>query len=315
MKYNPEYYSSENFIFKFKKLLACRYENILEHKRRGTFSKEYQNKFPFSSNNIESTIKQWYAKKGKKPSIDKLMEICELLDCDIDYFLTEQTQFKQDNLNAMARTGLEEVTIDEICNLTTSEKHIVDALFSRSYGSTNIIKLIQQMLFYSHPNTKNKSKITLDGNLTKRDNAYEKLENELNSSEIREMLSYRLGIEMNDIIDSLSQDDNLSNEIYNDYKNKYFKQQIPILGAEDLPKLKIDENGNVTINTSDEIERLETNILKRLEEREQIGNIFEYQINDLKNSSDFSNIIKPKRSTMNENDYLELLREIEKKTR
>lgn len=78
------------------------------------------------------------------------------------------------------------------------------------------------MLFYSHPQVKNNSHITLDKELTSKDDDYSNLEKSINTSEILEILSYRLGIEMNEIIKTLSNDKELSDEILLDYKNKYF---------------------------------------------------------------------------------------------
>ena len=42
----------------------------------------------------------------------------------------------------MQKTGLEEITIEEISELSISEKHIIDAMFSRTNISFSFIGLI-----------------------------------------------------------------------------------------------------------------------------------------------------------------------------
>lgn len=126
MKYNSEYYTPDNFAPKFTKILNKKYAHLKEHKRRSTFASDYFNLF---HKNIINSIDQWCAYR-QKPSIESLINICELLDCDIDYFLTEQEDFKRDIMSMAEVTGLQHETIEalqEIKNNAFNEKkEVVD---------------------------------------------------------------------------------------------------------------------------------------------------------------------------------------------
>ena len=143
MRYNFEYYTPENFAPKFNKILNKKYAHLKEHKRRSTFVKDYFNLF---HKDITNSIDQWCAYR-QKPSIESLINICEVLDCDIDYFLTEQEVFKRDIMSMAEVTGLKYETIEalqEIKNNAFNEKkEVVDTSseiilnFIDSYVTTN----------------------------------------------------------------------------------------------------------------------------------------------------------------------------------
>ena len=84
--------------------------------------------------NKRASIRRWrsYGDSWAKhyPSkIDILADICNVLDCDIDYFLrNEQTEFKKENVSATQRTGLSEKAIDMIANMDEKQKFIMDIL-------------------------------------------------------------------------------------------------------------------------------------------------------------------------------------------
>lgn len=266
---------------------------------------------PTDQNNAVRKIRNWQDGYAMPKTLNEMLALCELLNCDVDYIIGKQKYARKDNLNAMQKTGLEEVTIEEISRLSISEKHIIDAMFSRTNISFSFIGLIKKMLFYSHPQVKNNSHITLDKELTSKDDDYSNLEKSINTSEILEILSYRLGIEMNEIIKTLSNDKELSDEILLDYENKYFSPHRKVLSAEELPKF----NADGTIEIVWEIGFIENKILDRLTEREEIGNHFDYHIKWLHNVSDFSTMMKEKRLSMSKDDYRVWLSEIERKTR
>lgn len=275
-------------------------------------AKEYIS--PTDKNNAIRKIRNWQDGYAMPKTLNEMIALCELLDCDIEYLTGKQDYVRKDNLNAIQRTGLDEITIEEISKLSTSEKHIIDAIFSRTNVSFNLIKLIKQILFYSHPYAKNNTHIVLDNGLTKKDNDYAELENKLNDSTVLEILSYKLGIEINDFIKTLSSDKELSEEIHHDYKNKYFTEHQKILSIDELPRISTDGNTFI-IDTKLEIERIENKILARLSEREEIGNKFDYHIEWLHSTEDFSVMIKHKRLNMDSSAYLEWLNDIEKRTR
>lgn len=260
-------------------------------------------------------IRNWQEGYSMPKTINELLSLCELFDCDVEYIIGKQEHFRNDNLDAIEKTGLEEITINELSKLTNSEKHIIDALFSRTNGSSNLLKLIKEMLFYSHPNAKNNAHISLDNEITSRNKDMAELEKNLNDTDILSLLSYRLGLEMQNIINALSNDKKLTDEIYSEYKKLYFKKHLKIQSVSDLPKLAIGKNGEVIVDTDRQIEKLENQILERLTNREKIGNYFTYNIDWLNSSTDFVTKMQELRITLDANKYLIWLEDIENQTK
>lgn len=126
MKYNIEYYKN-HFPDKFLKLLEYRYPKIDKNKRRKHFLDEYSEKFV---DGVDSQINQWCsaAQRDRVPTLEQLMNICELLDCDIDYFLTEQKVFQRDAQSASNYLGLEYETVERISNYSDKIKGLIDVI-------------------------------------------------------------------------------------------------------------------------------------------------------------------------------------------
>ena len=169
------------------------------------------------------------------------------------------------------------------------------------------------MLFYSHPLAKNNSYIKLDKSLTARDKDYEQLEMKLNESRIIDILSQRLSIEMREIIETLSKDKKLSDEILEDYRSKFFTYHRHVLTAAELPKLITDDNGNPIRDIEEHIYEMEEKILERLERRDKKGKSFDYGI-DIQNYSDFKKCIQQYRLEKTKEDYLSWLEYIDFET-
>lgn len=243
-----------------------------------------------------------------------LIEYCNFFHCEADFLLgyidfpTRKTQ----SVNEI--TGLSFTTIEEISELTPSEKHIVDAIFSRSSISTDLIRTITEMLFYSHPAVKNNSYIQLDKGLTARDKDYDELEKEINEYQIIDILSQRLSFEMRGIIERLSKDEELTNEVLNDYKNKFFRRHRKSLTAAELPKFKTDDSGKLIIDIDDKIYRTEEKILERLENRDKKNKHFDYGIHNIHNYSDFKKCIQQYRLEKTKEEYISWLEYVDSET-
>lgn len=314
--YDFEYYTKENFIKKLDNAILFKYGNSTNDtdiKRNKAFYDDFERKYP-NGIDIRQATRSWrsFSKNNlhRLPQITQLMQICDVLECDIDYFLTPQESFRKEIFDISSALGLDYYTIKEFFKLSTTEKHIIDALFSRTNASHTLIETIKEMVFYSHPNSQNKTKITLDEGLTNRDSEYSELENKLNESSIADIFSFRLGIEMNYIIESLIRDTDLSNEIYTDYKNKHFKKHIKPLADSELPKIIRKPDGTLMIDIDDEIEKMETTIIERLKHRDKNNVKCDYRIDWLHQCDDFINEIKAKRNLLNSKDYLAWLKEI-----
>lgn len=143
-KYDADYFTKDCFAEKFEFLLNVRYSKLDEHKRRGQFENDYSE---YYLGNIHSSVSQWFSRR-QKPSIEKLMNICELLDCDMDYFLTDQKVFKKDTAHASETTGLRYETIEILEKIKKCyiKPHTIDELINHN----DFRKLIQYIWEYAH---------------------------------------------------------------------------------------------------------------------------------------------------------------------
>lgn len=253
----------------------------------------------------------------QEPKPTQLVAYSKVFDVSVDYILGNvPSKSDTETIKSIADyLGLSDTTIEEITNLSLSDKHIVDAIFGRTIISTNLIKTIREMLYYSHPMTKNQTCITLDGGLTMRDKDYKELENELNENEVANILAYKLFLEMRKMIDDLSSDKQLTTEIKADYEKKFFTPHRKISDTNDLPKFTKDANGNTILDIERTIYDLETKIAERLKARDMKNKTYDYKIENLCNYSDFEKLIQAKRTQESKENYLEWLRYIDEETK
>ena len=76
------------------------------------------------------------------------------------------------------------------------------------------------MLYYAH--SKNKTYIKLDTALSQKDESFKELERLVNESDLIDIFSNRLVIEMHNLLEALYQDKTLCDEISSYYSKKYF---------------------------------------------------------------------------------------------
>lgn len=312
MKYNLEQDFETHFKDKLNNLIDHKYKNLSDRKRRPTFKKEFAETYFLDYDKVSNTVNGWLS-RGTVASFENLVRICNFFNCDMDYLISNQDCFSKSIAGASEVTGLEYITIEELSKLSTAEKHIVDALCSRTIISHRLIQLIKEMLYYAHPITRNNSHIVLDLHLTARDQSYQELEHELNQSELLDIFSNRLVLAMHELLDTLFKDTNLLQEISIDYRNKYFRKHKQLLSSSELPKLL--SGGELDIPRM--IENLEDKILDRLKQRESANKLFPYSINDLKTSDDFSKIMQSFRNSRDQTpeEYLKLLEKIDDATK
>lgn len=125
-----EYYYRENFRTNFLNALDYHYGSIPPKKRRGQFIHDYDYEyFNGEYGSVESSMKSWLSGKVLKvPGVEVLMRICNILDCDVDFFLTEQEDYKKKIRTAAEIIGLRYETIDAITNYNDSIKKIFNTL-------------------------------------------------------------------------------------------------------------------------------------------------------------------------------------------
>lgn len=79
-----------NFSFKLDKIVNYRYGN------RGLFFNDYSSNY---NEDIEQRSKKWFTRKNL-PGMEVMFNLCELLDCDFEYLLGNQEDFRREYRNA-----------------------------------------------------------------------------------------------------------------------------------------------------------------------------------------------------------------------
>lgn len=224
MKYSKKYLES-NFETKFKILLDSRYHNLVPRKRRTEFCKDFDNKFSKDGESITQSCKNWFAHVST-PNLEKLMNICELLDCDIDYFLTEQDAFQKDVAHASETTGLQYDTADIISNFSPEQKQILD-LFTLCDKPISLGELLKDFYDYTQSSLQHGTII---------DDAVEDTEKKERSIHTNELLAIRR-------FDISNKINNLLESLRALYWNKILKQGVEIKKKQD--RISMEHFANV----------------------------------------------------------------------
>lgn len=158
-KYDWVYYK-DNFIEKFNSLLDIKYNDVPKSKRRKKFFDEYRTRY---YSDIEKTAKNWFRKDyitREIPTMAILINICNLLHSDFDYFLTPQHEYNSDVLIAKNTTGLTEKSIENLFNvkqtsdvqdpIILSLNYLLEDNFQKGY---NLLLLIYRYLFGNYDRT------------------------------------------------------------------------------------------------------------------------------------------------------------------
>lgn len=290
-----------NFETKLRNLIKSKYAKNTDF---------YKDFFDKTNVDIEKKCKQWLS-GNNFPTIESAIKICDFFGCDLEYLFTEQNEFSRNVSDLALELGLDYDTIKAIQSLSLEEKHIIDAMFNTRFFQEKLIKSIQEMLYYAH--SKNKTYIKLDTALTQKDKNFKDLEQLINENDLIDIFSNRLVIEMHNLLEALYQDKTLCNEISLYYSKKYFTSHKKTLTADELPQLSPDGS----LDSKREIEQLEDKILKRLEEREKIGNYWPYKCEKVQTTSDLSRIMSEFRNNHNitEDAYLKKLQYIDEITK
>lgn len=146
MRYN-QYYIRENFGEKLLKAINNKYSDIPEHKRQGKFKNDYCEQASIDRTKFENRFSSWRY-KNVLPEIENLIIICNVLDCDMDYFLTTQEKLKKDIAHASETTGLKYETIEllEKIKKNSIKTYTIDELLNHK----DFEKLIQYIWEYTH---------------------------------------------------------------------------------------------------------------------------------------------------------------------
>ena len=299
----------------YEKLRRSQHKNNNEMEKEMTITELVEKLNQYLKKRLDRNVINRIENGTQQPTCEQLVAYSKVFDVSIDYILgNEKPKSDTEIIKSISDyLSLSDITISELAKLSHVEKHIIDAMFTRSAIATSLMRTTKEMLFYSHPSAKNRSYIKLDEDLTLRDKVYEKLEQEINERQVIDIFSQRLAIEMHDILTILSKDKQLITDIVEDYRKKFFTFHKRTLLASELPKFKCDDNGNVIEDIDAEIYNTEEKIQKRLKSRDDKGKLFDYGI-DIHNYSDFKERVHKYRHEKTKEEYLSWLRHIDSET-
>ncbi len=140
-------YLRENFGKKLLKAIDSHYSNIPSHKRKGNFKDDYCKQASIERDTFENSFNSWAYKKVL-PYVESIVMICNILNCDMDYFLTEQEELRKDVAHASKTTGLRYESIEVLEKIKKSyiKPYIMDELLNHD----DFEKLIQYIWEYAH---------------------------------------------------------------------------------------------------------------------------------------------------------------------
>lgn len=234
-----QYYARGNFGKKLLKAINNKYSVIPEHKRRGKFKDDYCELASIDRTKFENRFSSW-AYRNVLPETENLIIICNVLDCDIDYFLTTQENLKKDVAHASETIGLQYDTVDIISNFSPEQKQILD-LLTLSDKPTNLGKLLKD--FYDYTQSSLQHGTIIDDAVEDA----EKKERRLHGDELLTIRRFDISNKINSILESLRAI----------YWNKILKQGVEIQKKQN--EIRMEDFANTLKRagkTDEEIEKI-----------------------------------------------------------
>lgn len=129
-KYDIQNYE-ENFLDKFNTLLARKYHDLPPHKRKPAF---------YLDTGMKNKVSNWIKRnplERSTPGLDTLLELCNFFDCDIDYFLTEQSNARSDFEHASLYMDLDYETIERISKYPQKLKELLNVIIYKNHSDSD----------------------------------------------------------------------------------------------------------------------------------------------------------------------------------
>lgn len=124
------------FSDKLRTLINARY------KTNADFYRAFEQRYHFS---IESSCKQWL-KGNNYPKIDNLIYLCNILDCDFEYFLTDQEEIKRTDKNINDLLGLSPEAIKTLERMDAEHIELLNFIMQDSYCFNVLISQIKNYI-------------------------------------------------------------------------------------------------------------------------------------------------------------------------
>ena len=131
---------------KFYKNFSVRLNNIVEmrYSKRSEFAAEYSAKY---EEDIAETMKNWFSGRSM-PDAKVLCNISNVLDCDVDYLVGRQCEYKRLTANVAKQLELDYESIEKIEKYPSEIKELLDRLILNQTGD-NLLKLLKSINDYA----------------------------------------------------------------------------------------------------------------------------------------------------------------------
>lgn len=222
---DKEFY--KNFATKLDSIVNDRYG------KRADFATEYSDRY--NAPGIDETFKNWFAGRSI-PKAKTLYNLCELLDCDIEYLLGSQKEYRREYRNASDYTGLSSESIEHIAKLSKAEKQALDIMFEY-YDMNRFLHSLSTAATFLFANGEirisMKSSIYESDTLDKTSEmAHQQslLEERLNNHNSRQMLMFQINQDSLSMIERVLQNDSFRKEATREVRNliqKRYEQSRP----------------------------------------------------------------------------------------
>ncbi len=136
-KKNKELY--RNFQDQLNEIVNKRYG------KRSKFANEYYDKYGID---ISETMKNWFAGRSMPDDINVLYNICDLLNCDIDYLVGRQDKFRKATAEVAEQLDLNYKSIEKLEKYPSEIKELLNRLILSQTGD-NLLKLLKSINNYA----------------------------------------------------------------------------------------------------------------------------------------------------------------------
>ena len=183
-----------------------------------------------------------------------VIALCNYFECDMDYLFGDQETKKKEYKFISEFTNLSTTAAEEIMKMSSAEQKLLDRFFTVQPGMIWLVKEMLKVASYIYQ--KGDIKINLpDGEA--RSETTKELEVTLNEYDARDMLSYTLQREIEKMIDSVLDDEEMQEiahkemiAYYRKHSFTYSPKGLP-LSAMDLPRLSKDGTHLVSVDSDE----------------------------------------------------------------
>lgn len=243
---------TDNFLIRYKEIRDYRYKDISERQRNSKFCSDYEEEFGVD---IKDFMKNWMRKKKpSRPDVPMLKNICDILDCDMEYLVGTQEAYRREYKTTSDYLGLSQKSIEHIKKLSEAQIHALDKMFENQHMNKLLYSMVRTASFANHNGT---IKIQLDSDMhtpydenSQMPEFHKEIETNLNMQDTKEMLIFQVHQDALDMVKHVLNSDVFKEQARQEFhksvnerreeRNKANSQPCRI-----MPTIEFDEDGNI----------------------------------------------------------------------